>query len=229
MGTVYRKKPDRSQQSDNNRVLQSVTASLRDIPMRNEPLLTRDELAFLQQLLDEPSPSATDVSRLVVDSSPAIRALVASLGEGAQFTVEAQVDGQRLSFPLRLVRDDVQTVQIQLDVPQIYENGVVERPWRASLPAPLALVDRTGRATGLSVVQLSLNGALVVSENEQPLPENFTYWLELPDNSTLSLRGKRVRMVDEQTAAYRITPLKAQGLTRLQELLVQLRIEQQDH
>ena len=195
--------------------------------MRNEPLLTRDELAFLQEVLDEPSPSAgSEVSRLVVDSSPAIRALVASLGEGAHFTVEAQVNGQRLSFPLHLTRDDLETVQVQLDIPQIYEKGVVERPWRATLPSPLALVDRAGQASGLSVVQLSLNGALVVSEGAQPLPEHFVHWLVLPDKSTLSLRGKRVRMADGHTAAYRITPLKPKGLTRLQELLVQLRTEQ---
>src|SRR5690606_24918824 len=90
MGTAYRKKPDRSQQTANNRVLQSVTASLRDFPMRNEPLLTRDELAFLQELLDEP---ATEMpSRLMLDSSPAINALLASLGANATLSVEALVN-----------------------------------------------------------------------------------------------------------------------------------------
>lgn len=193
--------------------------------MRNEPLLTHDELAFLQQLLDEPAPAA-DGNRLVVDSSPAIRALVASLGEGARFTVEALVNGQRLSFPLQLVRDDVQTLQVQLEVPQIYEKGLVERPWRATLPTPLALIDRSGGDTGLSVVQLSVNGALVTHQADKPLPDHFTHWMVLPDKSTLSVRGKRVRMVNDNTAAYRITPLQPQGLTRLQELLVQLRTEQ---
>ena len=195
--------------------------------MRNEPLLTHDELAFLQELLDEPAPAATEVSRLVVDSSPAIRALVASLGEGAHFTVEAQVNGQRLSFPLQLIRDDLQTLQIQLETPQIYEKGIVERPWRATLPSPLPLVDRAGAACGLSVVQLSVNGALVTSDNGKCLPDNFLHWMGLPDKSTLYVRGKQVRMVGENTAAYRITPVQAQGLARLQELLVQLRTQQQ--
>ncbi len=195
--------------------------------MRNEPLLTRDELAFLQQLLDEPTPSVThDTSRLVLDSSPAIHALLASLGDDAHLTVEAQVNGQRLSFPLRLNRDEVQTLQLQLETPQIFEKGLVERPWRATLATPLALLDRAGATTGLSVRQLSLNGALVAGAS---LPNNFTLWMVLPDKSTLSLRGKQVRVLEEGLAAYRITPLQRNGLARLQDLLVTLHHEAQAH
>ena len=171
--------------------------------MRNEPLLTRDELAFLQELLDESA--AETPSRLMLDSSPAINALLASLGANATLSVEAQVNGQRLSFPLRLSRDEPQALQLQLDAPQIFEKGLVERPWRANLATPLALVDRAGAATGLSVQQLSLNGALVAGDS---LPGNFTLWMVLPDKSTLSLRGKQVRVVKDGLAAYRITPLQ---------------------
>jgi hypothetical protein len=190
--------------------------------MRNEPLLTRDELAFLQELLDEP---ATEMpSRLMLDSSPAINALLASLGANATLSVEALVNGQRLSFPLRLSRDEPQALQLQLDAPQIFEKGLVERPWRANLATPLALVDRAGAATGLSVRQLSLNGALVAGDS---LPGNFTLWMVLPDNSTLSLRGKQVRVLKEGLAAYRITPLQGNGMTRLKDLLVKLHNEAQ--
>lgn len=225
MGTAYRKKPDRLQQTGNNRVLQSVTASLRDLPMRNEPLLTRDELAFLRQLLDEPTPSSTaDSSRLVVNSSPDIHALLSSLGQNASLTVEATVNGQRLSFPLHLSHDDAQALQMQLDAPKIFEKGIVERAWRATLPSPLPLVDRAGTASGLSVQQLSLSGALVTGAS---LPNSFTLWMVLPDKSTLSLRGKQVRLVGEDMAAYRITPLQRNGLSRLQALLVKLHNDEQ--
>lgn len=224
MGTAYRKNRDCVQQAANNRVLQSVTASLRDFPMRNEPLLTRDELAFLQELLDEPAPETP--SRLMLDSSPALNALLASLGANATLSVEAQVNGQRLSFPLRLSRDEPQALQLQLDAPQIFEKGLVERPWRANLATPLALLDRAGAASGLSVHQLSLNGALVAGDT---LPGNFTLWMMLPDKSTLSLRGKQVRMVKAGLAAYRITPLQGNGLARLKDLLVKLHNEAQAH
>lgn len=192
--------------------------------MRNEPLLTRDELAFLQQLLDEPAPSAaaSQADPLVVDSSPAVRALLASLGDQAHFTVEALVNGQRLSFPLRLSRDHLQALQVRLDAPQIFEKGIVERPWRATLAKPFPLLQRSGAASGLSIIQLSQNGALVSAESGT-LPNGFTLWMALPDKSTLSLRGKQVRAVNASTAAYRITPLQSNGFARLQELLAQLR------
>ncbi|HTN29936.1 MAG TPA: hypothetical protein VL178_03770 [Pseudomonas sp.] len=192
--------------------------------MRNEPLLTRDELTFLQELLDEPATETS--SRLTLDSSPAINALLASLGANATLSVEALVNGQRLSFPLRLSRDEPQALQLQLDAPQIFEKGLVERPWRANLAKPLALVDRAGAASGLSVRQLSLNGALVAGDS---LPSNFTLWMVLPDNSTLSLRGKQVRVIKDGLAAYRITPLQGKGLSRLKDLLVKLHNEAQAH
>lgn len=195
--------------------------------MRNEPLLTRDELAFLQQLLDEPAAPASPASPLVVDSSPAVRALLASLGGEAHFTVEAVVNGQRLSFPLRLDRDDLETLQVRLDAPQIFEKGIVERPWRATLARPLPLLQRSGAASGLSIIQLSQSGALVSAESGA-LPNSFTLWMALPDKSTLSLRGKQVRAVNATTAAYRITPLQSNGFARLQELLAQLRTAEQD-
>jgi|SRR5690554_2261134 len=139
--------------------------------MRNEPLLTSDELAFLQQLLDEPAPSApARPSGLTLDSSPDVQALLASLDDGATLSVEVQVNGQRLSFPVRLSQQGLQNLQMRLESPQIFEKGIVERPWRATLPTPWPLIDRQGKPSGLTVRQLSANGALLAAEAGQHCP-----------------------------------------------------------
>lgn len=201
--------------------------------MRNEPLLTSDELAFLQQLLDEPAPSAPAPSAparpsgLTLDSSPDVQALLASLDDGATLSVEVQVNGQRLSFPVRLSQQGLQNLQMRLESPQIFEKGIVERPWRATLPTPWPLIDRQGKPSGLTVRQLSANGALLAAEAGQQLPDHFMLWLQLPDMSTISLRGRWVRQVKDGLAAYRITPQQRNGLARLQEVLVRLHNEAQ--
>ena len=196
--------------------------------MRHEPLLTRDELSFLRQLLDEPEHASQPASELLLDSSAANRTLLASLGETAQLTLEVLVDGQRLTFPLRLSQDGYSALRLQLQAPQILEKsvtrkGLIERAWRATLDTPLSLLDKAGRATALHVQQISQSGVLVSSDDDSEPPEHFTLSLALPDQAPLSLRGKRVRQISTSLAAYRITPLQRNGGARLQEFLVQLR------
>lgn len=195
--------------------------------MRNEPLLTRDELIFLQQLLDDPAYSAKSAHELTLNSSPDTQTLLANLGENAQLTLEARVGNQRLTFPLRLILDEFRALSLQLEVPQIFEKGVVERPWRATLDTPLSLTSKNGQASALWVQQISQNGALVSSSDGSEPPEHFVLGLALPGKAFLSLRGSRVRQLSPTLAAYRITPSHHSGIQRLQELLVQLRNQEQ--
>ncbi len=194
--------------------------------MRNEPLLTREELSFLQQLMDDSSPCTT-APEFTLNSSPDIQRLLASLGEHAQLTVQAQVGNQRLSFPLHLNQDDEsRTLSLQLEAPQIFEAGRVERPWRATLDSPLNLAQRNGQASVLWVQQLSHSGALICSDDGSEPPRHFVLGLVLPGKPLLSLRGSRVRQLSSSQAAYRITPVRQSGIKRLHELLVQLRNQQ---
>src|SRR5690606_26813452 len=201
--------------------------------MRNEPLLTSDELAFLQQLLDEPAPSAPAPSAparpsgLTLDSSPDVQALLVSLDDGATLSVEVQVNGQRLSFPVRLRQQGLQNLQMRLEALQIFEKGSVERPWRAELPTPSPLIDRHGKPGGLTVRQRSANGALLATEAGRQLPDPLMLWLQLPDMSTVTLRGRCVRQVQDGLPAHRTTPQHRNGLARLQEVLVRLQTEAQ--
>lgn len=195
--------------------------------MRNEPLLTRDELTFLKQLLDDPAYSSKAANEVTLKSSPDTQTLLASLGENAQLTLEARIGNQRLTFPLRLSLDEFRALSLQLDVPQIFEKGVVERPWRATLDTPLSLTSKNGQASALWVQQISQTGALITSDDGSEPPEHFVLGLALPGKAFLSLRGSRVRQLSSTLAAYRITPSHHSGVQRLQELLVQLRNQEQ--
>ena len=170
------------------------------------PLLTEDELAFIQTLQGKSSGSkGLPGSSLLLDGSVQAEALIARLAKQGQLTLEADFHSQHLTFPLRLVQDEFQTPHLEIDAPEIFEQGPTLRPWRLRLPEPIALVDEHGAETALWVHELSPNGALIEVRDQKDTPELFALWLPLPEQDPIALLGARVRKTERQLVAYRLT------------------------
>ena len=93
--------------------------------MPKKPLLSRDELDYIQQILGHSLSSAIlPVQSFRVDGGSLANGILAGLGRNAQLHLEAQFGDQCLRFPLQLVEDDFHALHLELGA----RMGTLERP-----------------------------------------------------------------------------------------------------
>ncbi|TBU89744.1 PilZ domain-containing protein [Phytopseudomonas dryadis] len=189
--------------------------------MRESPLLTPLELEFIQHLNDAPSSRPEPDSGLQVDAATQTTALLANCAAKEQLTIEAHFANQRLSFTPHLVKDEQDTPHLELGVPQIFEEGSLNRAWRLSLEKPLALLDRNGEPSHLRVHEVSMSGLLLEQTADTQPPERFSLDLPLHGQPPITLQGSLIRTTDEGLLAYEINTLDEDSSTRLQKYLYQ--------
>lgn len=190
--------------------------------MNQKPILSRDELEYIQQILGNSLiAQAMPVPSFRVDGGAAANALLAALGSNAQLHLEAEFANQRLRFPLQLVEDEFHALHLELGAPGIFQQGPIQRPWRLHLDTPITLAHENGQPSCLEVLQLSPSGVLVRSTDLLPPPDNFELWLPLPDQEPVLLKGLRVRHSAEEEIAFRLDMLKPSHDERLRYFLFQ--------
>ncbi len=97
--------------------------------MQSDPLLTQDELDYLQKILFKPAQTrpANAAPQLIMGEQ--LRELLARLGQEQQLSLDAHSDNHHLSFPLLLIQDEqAPASRLELGAPLIFEQGVNERP-----------------------------------------------------------------------------------------------------
>lgn len=190
--------------------------------MNQRPLLSRDELDYIQQILGHPLlPQALPAPSFRVDGGAAANALLAALGSHAELHLEAAFADQRLRFPLHLVEDEFHALHLELGAPGIFQQGPVQRPWRLKLDTPLRLQHDNGQPSTLELHELSPSGVLVRSTDLLAPPESFALWLPLPDQEPVLLRGQRVRHTRSELCAFRLEMPSPSHAERLRYFLFQ--------
>jgi hypothetical protein len=189
--------------------------------MQSDPLLTQAELDFIQQLSSpqprKRRPSEAQTRRLAIGAQ--LRELLNQLSSDEQLSLDTHSDNQHLSFPLRLIQDGQSGSRLELDAPLIFEQGVSERPWRLSLAAPLPLLDRRERPSGLQVVELSNNGMLVQHNNPGNPAKDQLLQLLLPQQRRVQLRARLVRRIGKARYAYSLQTLHDEDEQTLRQYL----------
>ena len=189
--------------------------------MPKKPLLSRDELDYIQQILGHSlSSNILPVQSFRVDGGSLANGSLAGLGRNAQLHLEAQFGDQCLRFPLQLVEDDFHALHLELGAPGIYQQGEIQRPWRLTLAQPLPLLHENGQASDLCIHEISPAGVLVES-GEMSAPADFDLWLPLPEQDPIELHGSRVRRTTSQLTAFRLDILPSQQSERLRHFIFQ--------
>lgn len=129
--------------------------------MQSDPLLTQDELDFIQKILFKPPQKRRPDAAPPLALGKRLSELLARLGNEEQLSLDTHTDNQHLSFPLHLIQDDHSQSRLELGAPLIFEQGVNERPWRLALTTALTLLDSSDQPSGLKALELSNNGILV--------------------------------------------------------------------
>lgn len=189
--------------------------------MSYETLLTQDELDFIQTLHQNPQLNLRDAtSSLVLNGVPQIRDLLTRLAAHEQVTIQAQLNNQQMSFPLRLVEDEFHAQHLELGAPSIFEEGPMIRPWRLVLQEPVALENVRGRTGNLWVTEVSFKGLLIeVSNNSRP-PQQFAQWFSPTGYERIAVRGTRVRKTESGLYAYRLSQRDTGETERLRQFML---------
>ncbi|UVE16914.1 PilZ domain-containing protein [Pseudomonas sp. LS44] len=187
--------------------------------MQDESILTHDELQFIRELQNAPRPADPPTTALLVDGGERTKELLARLAVHEHLTIEAQIDNQRVSFPVHLVEDEFHALHVQLGLPTIVEQAAANRPWRLPFPEPLALLDADGKASGLWLHSLSQSG-LLVEVRDRPIPKRFTLWMPVPDAQPIELRGTLIRETEQHLIAYRLSQHKVRQHERLRKFIL---------
>jgi hypothetical protein len=192
--------------------------------MQTQPLLTQDELDFLQHLstpaLQREAPSAPSPG-LQVDAGRQVTELLAHCAANEQLTIEAHFADQRLTFTPQLTEDADHGQHLELGTPQIFEQGSTERPWRLTLNTPLPLHDMQGHDAELAVHELSMNGALIQWRGRAKAPRRFTLQLMFGAQGSACVNGYAIRTTNTGLIAYRLTPVDPSARERLQQFIYQ--------
>ena len=189
--------------------------------MSKKPLLSRDELDYIQQILGYSLTSnILPVQTFRVDGGSVANGILAGLGRNAELHLEAQFGDQCLRFPLQLVEDDFHALHLELGAPGIYQQGEVQRPWRLTLAHPMPLLHANGQASDLLIHEISPAGVLVES-SETSAPADFDLWLPLPEQEPIALHGSRVRRTANQLTAFRLDMLPSKQSERLRHFIFQ--------
>lgn len=195
--------------------------------MQSDPLLTQDELDFIQKILFKPPQKRRPDAAPPLALGKRLSELLARLGNEEQLSLDTHTDNQHLSFPLQLIRDDHRQSRLELGAPLIFEQGVSERPWRLVLPTALALLDDRGQPSGLKALELSNNGILVeYSKTGTPAKDQLLQLL-LPQERRVQLRARLARRVSQKRYAYSLQTLHTEDEQTLRQYLFEQHSGQQ--
>ncbi|MNM62473.1 hypothetical protein D3C81_738040 [compost metagenome] len=190
--------------------------------MQADPLLTQDELDFIQNMQHSPQLNLADpVSSLLVNGDRRIQTLLTRLVANEQVKLQAQFNNQQISFPLQLVEDEFHALHLQLGSPEIYEDGPKLRPWRLSMDQPSALVDANARPSGLWVRDISFKGALLEVRDLPQAPAQFELHFAPAGIAAIALHGVLRRRIGPDLAAYDLSRSSADEIERLRDYILQ--------
>lgn len=197
--------------------------------MQSDPLLTQDELDYLQKILFKPTPTRPTNASPQLALGEQLRELLARLGHEEQLSLDAHSDNQHLSFPLHLIQDEHSQPRLELGAPLIFEQGVSERPWRLTLATPLVLLDSNDHPSGLKALELSNTGVLVQYGKPGTPAKDQLLQLVLPHKRRVQLRARLARRVSQSRYAYSLETLHAEDEQTLRQYLFEQHNERQPH
>ena len=197
--------------------------------MQSDPLLTPDELDYIQQILSKPQRKSRPSAAPQLAIGEQLSELLSRLGNAEQLSLDTHRDHQHLSFPLHLIQDEQSHSRLELGAPMIFEHGVNERPWRLELPAPLTLLDSNDRPCGLQAIELSHNGMLVRYGKPGSPAKDQLLQLMLPQQRRVQLRARLVRRISQARYAYTLTTLHAEDEQTLRQYLFEQHSDLQHH
>ncbi len=190
--------------------------------MSHDALLTQDELDFIQTMHQNPLLNQRDASSsLLVNGVSQIRDLLTRLAAHEQVTIQAQFANQQMSFPLRLVEDEFHAQHLQLGAPSIFEDGPMVRPWRLTLPEPVALENVRGRGGHLWVSEVSFKGLLIEVRNDTRPPRQFAQWFSPTGYERIAVHGTLERQTELGLYAYRLSQRDQSETERLRQFILQ--------
>lgn len=190
--------------------------------MQRDDILTPDELEFIQNMQKNPTLNLRDKSRsLMVNGGVQIQDLLTRLAAHEQVTIQAQFDNQQMTFPLHLVEDEFHALHLELGAPSIFEEGPRIRPWRLTLPEPLALENDKGSPTALWVHELSFKGVLLENRSQTKPPKYFSALFAPKGVAPIALRGTFERLTENGLAAYRLSENNKESTERLRQYILQ--------
>ncbi|WP_312376589.1 PilZ domain-containing protein [Stutzerimonas nitrititolerans] len=191
--------------------------------MTEETVLTRDELAYINRLVNRAGPdTGAPRTGFRIDGGPQPNELLVRLASQTELSLQAKFPDFTMSFPLQLKEDEFHNLDLQLAPPLIYEeHGSVTRAWRLQLEEPLALLTSDGSESSLSVQELSSHGLLVNAGKHRKPPKHFHLCLALPDDPPLEIEASRVREMKGGLAAYEVEFAKEQDAERIRAFLYQ--------
>ena len=195
--------------------------------MQSDPLLTQDELDFIQKILFKPPQKRRPDAAPPLALGKRLSELLARLGNEEQLSLDTHTDNQHLSFPLHLIQDDHSQSRLELGAPLIFEQGVSERPWRLVLPTALALLDDSDQPSGLKALELSNNGVLVEYSKAGMPTKDQLLQLILPQERRVQLRAQLARRVSQTCYAYSLQTLHEEDEQTLRQYLFEQHNEQQ--
>ncbi|MDN5516497.1 MAG: PilZ domain-containing protein [Pseudomonas sp.] len=195
--------------------------------MQSDPLLTQDELDFIQKILFKPPQTRQPSAAPQLALGEQLRELLGRLGNEEHLSLDTHSDNQHLSFPLRLVQDDHSQSRLELGAPLIFEQGVSERPWRLVLPTTLHLLDSNDRPSGFQALELSNSGMLVKYGKSGTPAKDQLLQLLLPLERRVQVRAQLVRRVSQTRYAYSLQTLHAEDEQTLRQYLFEQHSEQQ--
>ncbi|MGV6393568.1 hypothetical protein ACTUVN_002262 [Pseudomonas caspiana] len=190
--------------------------------MPHETLLTQAELDFIQNMQHNPKLNVRDATRsLTVNGGRQIQDLLTRLAAHEQVTIQAQFDNQQMTFPLHLVEDEFHALHLELGAPSIFEEGPRIRPWRLTLPEPIALENEKGAMTALWVYEISFKGVLLENRRNTRPPKVFAAWFSPEGHPPIALRGTFERLTESGLAAYRLSQHNKEETERLRQYILQ--------
>lgn len=195
--------------------------------MQSDPLLTQDELDFLQKILFKPPQKRRSNAAPQLALGDRLSELLARLGNEEQLSLDTHTDNQHLSFPLHLIQDDHSQSRLELGAPLIFEQGVNERPWRLALTTALTLLDSSDQPSGLKALELSNNGVLVEYSKAGMPTKDQLLQLILPQERRVQLRAQLARRVSQTCYAYSLQTLHEEDEQTQRQYLFEQHNEQQ--
>ena len=190
--------------------------------MSHDSLLTQAELDFIQNMQHNPKLNVLDATRsLTVNGGRQIQDLLTRLAAHEQVTIQAQFDNQQMTFPLHLVEDEFHALHLELGAPTIFEEGPRIRPWRLTLPEPVALENEDGELTPLWVHEISFKGVLLEHRKTTRPPKLFSAWFAPLGQAPIALRGTFERLTESGLAAYRLSQHNKEDTERLRQYILQ--------
>lgn len=170
--------------------------------MPEHPPLSSEELDFIRELFSRQWLGKLPSAHIFeIDGGPLANALLARLGNQASLNLSAKLDDCRMTFPLQVIEDEQHGLQLKMEAPRIFREGDMRRAWRLQLTEPLHLHNINGEESEMQICELTPASLVLISPLHPP-PKSFSLWLQLPGGENLPIRGRRIRPINRQRAAY---------------------------